>query len=152
MPEQITRGKRPLPLVDDVTEPDEQPGSLSAELAGMDVPAAPEKPAGSPTLLPLTAVDHAARADYWEAVSRLPVKDGQLTLSMDDFQENMLKGMAVLARMVADIVAALRVVALPQAVKAYDAWAKSADQEQILALFGWYQASNKPGEAEPSPN
>lgn len=131
---------------------EQQPVSLSADMAGLDVPPVPEKPSGSPTLLPLTALDHAARADYWEAIARLPVKDGQLTFSMDDFQENMLKGMAVLARMVADIVAALRVVALPQAVKAYDAWAKGADQGQVMALFAWYQATNKPGEAEPSPN
>ena len=144
-----------MPLMEDVvveTEAPDEQVSLSAEMAGMDVLPAPEKPAGSPTLLPLTALDRAARADYWEAISRLPVKDGQLTFDMSDFESNMLKGMALYARMVADIVAALRVVALPQAVKAYDAWAKTAEDDEIMGLFGWYQASNKPGEAEPSPN
>lgn len=139
---------------DDITKTEDRSGegSLSADLAGMDVPAAPEKPAGSPTLLPLTALDRAARADYWEAMGRLPIKGGTLSFSMADFQENPLQGMAVYARMMADIVSALRVVALPQAVTAYDAWAKAADDDAVMGLFGWYQASSKPGEAEPSPN
>lgn len=130
--------------------PERASDGLSAEIAGLTRPT-PEKPPGSPALLPLSSVPRRARQAYWSFMAELPLdEDGNLAVGIDQGGSAM-KAMAAVAGMEAAIADALRVVALPQAKAAFDAWEVRASSEELFALFSWYQSTVSPGEVQPSP-
>lgn len=124
---------------------------LAAELAadaGEPRPAV-ARPAGAPTLAPLSAVSRRRRADYFAILARFPIgSDGELELD----EGNELVQMSVAAALYADVEDLLALVAapMPGGSEAFRRWVASATDEQLMQLFAWYQANNQPGEAQPS--
>lgn len=115
--------------------------SLAADLAAEDT--TPEKPAGSPDLIPTGALPRRRRAEFFGPLEGLLDDDG---LNLSDLSA------VASVKAVADIEDAIRavIVPVPGAKARAEAWFEQCSDEELMALFAWYMSTMQPGEAQPS--
>jgi hypothetical protein len=101
------------------------------------------RPEGTPGLWPFLHLPRRAKADFFAAIRRFP-DDGKIT--GDTTAELAANAMSLAA----DVEDALRIVARDSEV--FKAWIKTATDEDLFGLFGWYMERYQVGEAVPSPS
>ncbi|WP_431841405.1 hypothetical protein [Calidifontibacter indicus] len=143
-PDDTTLPPSPNINVDGDQEDDE---SLSARIVAEDTPTA--KPAGSPQMVPLSAVGRRVRGEFQRTWME-PYPDEmlkQITAGGGLTEADILASADVIRNaglIVAAQEDALRLVAF--SAEAFDAWAAKVDDEQIRDLFAWYQGRYGSGE------
>lgn len=128
-----------------VDEDDDE--SLSAQIVAEDKPAT--KPAGSPQMVPLSALPRRVRGEFQRAwMEPFPDEVIQQMSEGGSVNETDLMKSADMIRNAGLVVAAqedaLRLVAF--STPAFDAWAGKVTDEEISDLFAWYQGRYGSGE------
>lgn len=117
-------------------------GASAADMAAEKVPATP--PPGAPTLRPTSTLNRRLRADFFTPLKDVPINDdGEIEVPGGAFAQG-AAGFAMLAA----IEDALRILAID--ADAYDAWAASAPDAELMQLFTFVFSTMSPGEAQAS--
>jgi hypothetical protein len=158
--------------VEDVDLPDatdnhgvEEDESYSDRLA--EEADAPEKPDGSPAMVPFIALARRERAKAMRLLAKLRGSAGALEahhgdrlaalqkaadegIELDDMDDGAFEAGADMIEMAADVEEVLLVCA--EDPDEFRLWAKAATDNAVLDLFGWYSHSFRMGEATASPS
>lgn len=102
------------------------------------------KPEGSPDLIPFKAVPRRQRADMMRAFEKVQASQEELAKHQSDDEASTPARAAVIFDLLADCEEMLTLAAVNP--ETYTAWARTADDNDLMALFGWYCSRFQVGE------